>query len=189
MSENRSREFLKKCAHTAEFNQATGGGFENHIRMGDRELVLRYCAFSLLGVDGYAKQSGGSTMDAFLERATEMLDDPRQVPDAELDQLYENFRADMLKCYTVFGEHSFRKWPAGTDRKYPINRPLFESWSYTLRSYGNKDLAARRDAITAAARDLMGNREYNDAITSGTNNATKVRLRFESAARAAQVGS
>lgn len=128
-------------------------------------------------------------MDTFLEIATGMLDDPEQATDVELTDLYEKFCLAMVNCHTVFGEHAFRKWPYNTDRLSPINRPLFESWSYVLGQYTEADLAYRKDAIVAEARVLMTNsREYNDAITSSTGGVTKVRLRFEKAEQAARAG-
>jgi hypothetical protein len=188
MSKDRSRDFLKQCAHAPQFELATGGSLRNHIRMDDREVVLRYCAFSRMGVDGYVSRTRGS-MDAFLEIATGMLDDPEQVSDTDLTELYAKFCSAMVNCYTVFGEHAFRKWPHNTDRLSPINRPLFESWSYVLGQYGEADLARRKGTIIAEARDLMTtSREYNDAITSGTGGVTKVRLRFDKAELATRAG-
>jgi Protein of unknown function DUF262 len=188
MSKDRSREFLKRCAHSAEFDLATSGRLRDHLRMDDREVVLRYSAFSLLGVDGYIDRTSGS-MDAFLEIATGMLDDPEQVPDAILENLYNEFRTAMVNCYTIFEDHAFRKWPLNTDRLLPINRPLFESWSYVLGRYDNADLERRKDAIVNEARGLMtADREYIDAITSSTGGVTKVRLRFDKAAEAGRAG-
>ena len=178
MSKDRSRDFLKRCAHTEEFDIATAGSLRDHIRMDDREVVLRFCAFSLLGVEGYAKRTGGA-MDTFLEIATGMLDDPDQVTNEQLTNLFEGFRMAMVNCYEVFGEHAFRKWPYGTERLFPINRPLFESWSFVLGQYSQADLAYRKDSIVQDARsEMTSNREYNDAITSSTGGVTKVRLRF-----------
>ena len=95
----------------------------------------------------------------------------------------------MVNCYVVFAEHTFRKWPYNTDRLSPINRPLFESWSYVLGQYTETDLARRKEAIVAEARALMtSSREYNDAITSSTGGVTKVRLRFDMAEQAARAG-
>ena len=188
MSKDRSRDFLKRCAHTPEFELATGGSLRDHIRMDDREVVLRYCAFSLMRVEGYISRTRGS-MDTFLEIATGMLDDPDQVPDADLPELYDKFCSAMVNCYAVFAEHAFRKWPYNSDRLSPINRPLFESWSYVLGQYTETDLARRKEAIVAAARALMtSSREYNDAITSSTGGVTKVRLRFDMAEQAARAG-
>jgi hypothetical protein len=186
MSEDRSRSFLKACTQTEEFDTATGGSLREHIRMDDREVVLRYCAFWLRGVDGYAAEG---SMDAFLETTTTMLDDPRQVSDATLDELYASFCSAMTKSYIVFGEHAFRKWPWDAQGRHPINRPLFESWSYVLSEYEEDDLERRREDIVAAARSLMtDDRAYNDAITAGTGSVAKVRLRFSKAEEAAQAG-
>ena len=186
MSKDRSRNFLKRCTHTPEFDNATGGRFRDHIRMDDREVVLRYCAFWLRGVDGYVAEG---SMDAFLETTTTMMDDPAQVSDDRLEELYAAFRSAMTKCYSLFGEHAFRKWPSGVDAKNPINRPLFESWSYVVGRYDNDDLNNRRIKIVAAARSFMTeDRTYLEAISTSTGDPRKVRTRFEIAELAARAG-
>lgn len=186
MSRDRSRELLKRCTSTVEFDLATGGRFTKHIRMDDREVVLRFCAFWLLSVEGYVKDG---SMDAFLESTTEMLDDPRRAPDGRLEELYNGFRQAMINCYEVFGEHAFRKWPRGVSVRNPINRPLFETWSTVLSRFELRDLRRRRDAIVTAARDLMtDNRFYIDAISISTGDPKKVRLRFELTEQACRTG-
>lgn len=186
MSRPRSREFLKKCTHAPEFDLATGGRFRDHIRMDDREVVLRYCAFWLDGVDGYARVG---SMDDFLQECNVKLDDESAVPDERLDAIYESFRSSMAKAHAVFGEHAFRKWAFHQIGRNPINRPLFESWSYALAQYSLDDLIARRQHIVTAAQDLMtSNSAYVDAITTSTGDVKKVRLRFTSAAIAAEAG-
>lgn len=186
MSLARSRDFLKLCAETQEFKLATGGTLYQHIRMGDREVVLRYCAFRRLGVEGYV-QAG--SIDAFLESTTAMLDNPVKIPDSELNQLFDDFRAAMVKSHDIFGEHAFRKWPRGTTTRLPINRPLFETWSVVLSDFSDSDLMSRKDAIVEAARDLMtDDRAYIDAITASTGSADKVRLRFARTEDAARTG-
>jgi Protein of unknown function DUF262. len=186
MSNDRSRNFLKRCTHTSEFDRATGGRLRDHVRMDDREVVLRYCAFWLRGVEGYVADG---SMDAFLEAATAMLDDPDATPDESLDELYDSFRSAMTNCYELFGEHAFRKWPRGAERLNPINRPLFESWSYVLSRYERSELLRRKTAVVAAARDLMtDDTAYLDAITASTGDPKKVRLRFQRAEQATLVG-
>jgi hypothetical protein len=187
MSTDRSRSFLKRCTQTPEFDLATGGSLHNHIRMGDREVVLRYCAFWLRGgVDGYVAEG---SMDAFLEATTGMLDDPKELADDRIEELYGAFRSAMVKCHEMFGEHAFRKWPRGTEFRNPINRPLFESWSYVLGKYDVADLDRRKDHVVSAARDLMSDdRTYIEAISSSTGDPVKVRLRFSLTERAARAG-
>ena len=188
MSKQRSRDFLKRCAATKEFNLATGGALRNHVRMEDREMVLRFCAFRLLGIDSYATIANGA-LDVFLERATDHLDDPALASDPELERLFEEFRTAMSNAYHVFGDHTFRKWPLGSDRRNPVNRPLFETWSMALADHTLADLADRRDAIVRAARTLMAtDTEYITAITSSTGGIGRVRCRFDRAFRAAGAG-
>jgi hypothetical protein len=185
MSRNRSRDFLKQCTHTSEFDLATGGRFRNHIRMDDREVVLRFCAFWLRGVGEYVKEG---SMDTYLEKTTAMLDDPSQVPDAQLEELHNAFRNAMANSYAVFGDYAFRKWPFNSTRQNPINRPLFECWSYALARVHPDELQRRKNDIISAARQLMTtNRDYLDAITTSTGDTRKVWLRFgltEAAAKA-----
>jgi hypothetical protein len=186
MSSARSRDFLKRCTHTPEFDRATGGRFRDHIRMDDREVVLRYCAFWLLGVEGYRDKG---SMDAFLESATELLDDPRRVPDERLDALYSSFCKAMANCYAIFGQYAFRKWPREAGWRNPINRPLFEAWSNVLGRYEREDLVRRKVAIVEAARSLMThNQNYIDAITTSTGDPRKVALRFAATDAASRAG-
>src|SRR5215470_19507510 len=187
MSRNRSRDFLKRCTHTHEFDLATGGRFRNHIRMDDREVVLRFCAFWLRGVEEYVKEG---SMDNYLEKTTAMLDDPDQVPDARLEELHHAFRNAMVNSYEVFGDHAFRKWPLSSTDRNPINRPLFECWSYALAGVQLNELQRRKSEVTSAARHLMTtNRDYLDAITTSTGDSRKVRLRFALTEAAAKAGT
>lgn len=193
MSQPRSREFLKRCAESEEFLLATANSM-NKIRMHDREVVLRYCAFRLFGIEGKGGYASYKTLDAFLESMTDLLDDERGLPDDQLESLYDEFRSVMLKSHLIFGDQSFRKWPKEDPEKVtpgrrPINRPLFEAWSVVLSNFDESDLRIRKGSIVEAARELMTTRrEYDDAITSGTGNIAKVKLRFGLTEEAARAG-
>lgn len=185
MSKARSREFLRRCAQAAEFRDATGMNGD-HIRMMDRELALRFCAFRELGVEHY---SDVRAMDPFLEEASDALDDASRISDDRLDRLFTEFVLAMENSQLVFGGHAFRKWPLSHSDRNPINRPLFESWSMVLADYLREDLEARRGLIVAAAREQMtNNRDYIDAISTSTGDPRKVRLRFQAAAEVAKAG-
>ncbi|MGH3900145.1 MAG: DUF262 domain-containing protein [Pseudonocardiaceae bacterium] len=188
MSKQRSRDFLKRCTHLPEFDLATGGKLQDHVRMNDREMALRFCAFSLLGEDAYFEPRFRA-MDPFLEHTTELLDDEREIPDTQLDELAERFRLAMVNAYAIFDDHAFRKWPYGTEWLSPINRPLFETWSIVLSRYETTDVAARRKDILATAREWMTNdQDYIAAITSSTGDPRKVRYRFARTTAAAEAG-
>jgi hypothetical protein len=185
MSKPRSRDFLRRCSHAGEFERATGGRLRDHVRMDDREMILRFCAFRLLGLEDYVSRH--RSMDTFLERATEYLDDPRLVPDDRLDSLEAEFRMAMDHSFAVFGDYAFRKWPVGASGHNPINRPLFEVWSTALAELSPDEIAASGDQIRSAARELMThNPDYISAITSSTGDPKKVRMRFQLTASAAR---
>ncbi|MGH3874603.1 MAG: DUF262 domain-containing protein [Pseudonocardiaceae bacterium] len=184
MSKQRSRDFLKRCTHLPEFDLATGGKLQDHVRMNDREMALRFCAFALLGEEAYFERF--RAMDLFLEHTTQLLDD-EEVSDAQLDELAERFRLAMVNAYEIFGDHAFRKWPYGTEWLSPINRPLFETWSIVLSRYETADVAARQNDIVRVAREWMTNdQEYIAAITSSTGDPRKVRYRFVRTTAAAE---
>jgi hypothetical protein len=175
LSRTRSRDFLRRCAETQEFDAATGSSLRSNLRMGDREVVLRFCAFRLHGIDTYKEVA---SMDTFLLNTTGQLDDPGQISDDQLAAIEGDFRLAMRNASTIFGEHAFRKWRPGQVGRNPINRPLFESWSVALADLSTADVAGRVATIHAAWKNLMTNdSEYLDAITSATGTPRRVEYR------------
>ncbi|QBI56460.1 DUF262 domain-containing protein [Streptomonospora litoralis] len=185
MSKDRSRDILRDLAATEEFNAATNNLY-NQVRMTDREMALRFCAFWIFGVDEYLKLRA---MEPFLERTTAALDDPAEVPDDKVADLRAAFTRAMHNSYLVFGKHAFRKWPYGTESLNPVNRALFEAWSISLTDFGPDDLTRRRELIVAEARRLMTDDvTYLYAITASTGDAQRVRYRFSTTRDAARAG-
>ncbi|MHC5902619.1 GmrSD restriction endonuclease domain-containing protein [Streptomyces sp. S6] len=188
MSRSRSRDILKRMTHTDAFASATGGRLTDHIRMNDREMALRFAAFWLRGLRGYLARP---VMEEFLMNATEMLDDPKEVPDGQVAELESDFERAMAHAFLVFGEHAFRKWPKNTESRSPINRALFETWSIALSDldFTTEDLRRRRKDIVLAARHRMTyDVTYLNAITSSTADRARVETRFEAAREDVRAG-
>lgn len=185
MSKQRSRDILKGLTQSDEFNRATNN-LGNHIRMHDREVALRFAAFWMFGVEGYETHK---SMDSFLQHTTSTLDSSEEFPDQKVDALREAFLNAMHNAALVFEDRAFRKWPNGVDRRTPVNRALFESWSIALAYFSPDDVLRRRDCIVATARDLMTNDiEYINSITLSTGDKYRVRTRFQRARLAASAG-
>lgn len=185
MSKARSRDILKRMTMLPEFNKATNG-MSGHPRMSDREMALRFTAFRLLGVGGYAEHAA---IDLFLQHTTTLLDDPANVSGAKVDELVDGFRRAMSHAYLVFGDHAFRKWPLGYEYRNPVNRALFETWSIALAQHDTADLKRRKDAVINAARELMtSDHRYLESITSSTGDVGRVRYRFSATEQAAEAG-
>lgn len=176
MSKNRSRNFLKRLACTKIFNEATNNNLRDQIRMVDREVILRFCAFRLIEniEKDYAPMD---TMDAFLTEMTRKID--FEVTDQQLEQLAKDFEQAMFNTKKIFGQRAFRKWPKDNKKAYPINRALFETWGNALADYDWQTLKPHRDNIVRMAREMMLNdNEFLSAISTSTSTASKVNLRF-----------
>lgn len=177
LTSGRCRNFLKRCAEHPEFLATVGESFRNHVRMADRELVLRFCAFRLLTLDKYQ-----GAMDPYLDEAAAWIDDVSRTSDADLDGLAADFVMAMRAARAVFGDHAFRKWPLYADGRWPLNRPLFESWAVAFAEADRLGTPIDAAAIVAGARELMTHDQtYIDAISASTGDMRKVAYRFAKA--------
>lgn len=181
MSKARSREFLKQLVSDDSFIAATGGSLKDHPRMADREVALRFVAFRLFSSDEYAQHGA---FDEFLGFVTDRLDDPAK---HNLDRLRTDFVRGMTNCYSVFGEHAFRKWPWDASRKSPINRALFESWGTVLASYDKTAVRDVAESLVHRARDMMtSDFEFINSISGSTGDVRNVRIRLGKVRAAAE---
>jgi hypothetical protein len=178
MSRARSRDFLRRCSHSEVFDLVTGGTLKDHIRMMDREAILRFVAFHLLNDIGDYDNYG--TLESLLDWAVKRLDDPSDLSDLYLESLFQDFESAMSNAMLLFGPHAFRKWPDNTESLNPINRALFESWSVTLANQDPDRLEAARDDLVFQARWAMTtDLDYIASISAATSSPSRVRTRFE----------
>ncbi len=119
MTGRRARKILNDLTELDAFRKATHGKLVNHVRMADIEVALRFTTVYLL--NDYKNWSG--SMADRLNEATRTLE---KLSEVEVVKLKDFFRRSMSNSVHLFGEYAFRKWPASEDRKFPINRPLFE---------------------------------------------------------------
>jgi len=176
----RTREFLKRLAHSQAFQAATAGGV-NDIRMAAQELVLRFVAFYMTydyktALLTYKK----SDLELFLDRAFEQLN---AMNDAKLLELEKAFTRAMENAYTLFGEYAFRKYTLAEleGRRKLINKSLFTSWSVLLAEpnlYLKENLALSPQPIERLATLIEEDEEYSNALTVGTNAAPRVAVNF-----------
>ncbi len=184
----RIRDFLKRLAQSSSFKIATDGGV-NDTRMAAQELVLRFMAFYM----SYNYQTKEldyfkSDLELFLDRAFEHLNG---LNEAKLQELEEVFINSMRNANSLFGEFAFRKYKSSelkedTRRRKLINKSLFTSWSVLLAEPGlvvpsSKDLSAK--AVYQLAELIEKNEEYSNALTIGTNAASRVQMNFSQTRR------
>lgn len=169
-----ARKILKEWAKSNAFLTATDGSIRDD-RMADRELVLRYLAFSLFPYQTYSSKD----FDDFLRRAMRRIND---LPKNEIDKLHTDFIASMEAAHQIFGRHAFRKMYSPGSQRYPINRALFDAVSIGLAKRTDAQRAVlirNKEAIIKDYMKLARDRDFDSAISQGTGNPAKVRLRFK----------
>lgn len=173
LNQGSASALLQHLSESEEFQTATNEGIRDD-RMGDRECILRLLAFMRTSYRDYK----ANNIDAFL---TLCMCDLNQLPDTELQALERRFRRAMVDCYRVFGDRAFRKQKAENSRRYPINRALFEVWAANIESLSCEDvnrLQVRNDDLRARFLSLLDDTSFAAAISYGTGDPQKVRLRF-----------
>ena len=177
VSKPRSRDFLRELAATIAFKTATDGKLQDHKRMVDRELALRFVAFWHRGPDNYAPED---SLESFLLNTTRLLDDPNKIEAHVLREIKCAFERGLELSRYVFGEHAFRKWPTDVARLLPINRALFETWTVELARADQSSVRQNAKEIRRLAREGMtSDTQYITSISSGTGAVRSVRTRFE----------
>lgn len=168
-----ARGLLRELAASSAFQNATLGTV-SPARMDDREMVLRFIAFRLTDPSAYRPD-----FDEFLRQAMHELN---RISEAERERLRDDFARSMSAARIIFGEHAFRKRYPGQRRRSPINKALFESVSVNLACRSDHDLGIllerRLSVVEEMAKLLARVPEFERAISVGTGDVAKVRLRF-----------
>ena len=165
-------DFVKELAELPGFNKATHNLLNKYKRMEDRDFVTRFIAF----YHGYEDYQ--SELDDFLNHAMGRLNDFTK---EEREQIKKDFIKAMDAAYSVFGEYAFRKRFIVEDRKHPLNKALFDTWSVNLSHLSHKDietLMSKKDIVINKFIKLMSNKDFFNSITTGTGKIKAVKTRF-----------
>jgi uncharacterized protein DUF262 len=173
LNQGKATIFLQVLAEGAEFRTATNEGIRDD-RMGDRECVLRLLAFMRTPYQEYKSKN----IDTFLNQCMIELN---QSSELDIQNLGRRFSRAMVDCYRLFGDRAFRKQKRGNPRRYPINRALFEVWSANVEALYPADvdrLEEKNKDLRERFLSLLDDSNFESAISYGTGDPKKVRLRF-----------
>lgn len=173
LNQGPATRLLASLASYPGFLAATGGNIRPD-RMADREMVLRFLAFSITPYTVYK----ASDFDRFLNDAMVRLN---SMTDSERDELARRFHWAMDYARLLFGELAFRKRPGPLGRKLPVNKALFEAWSVNLGMLDWQSLealVARQSELDREFQILLKDSEFNKAISQATGNVAQVSVRF-----------
>jgi len=172
LNQGKASKLLVELAETPEFKKAIDNGISDD-RMADRECVLRFLAFTMTPYTQYDKD-----LDSFLNKS---MADINKLSAKEIEHLRNRFLRAMVAAYDIFDKEAFRKRYRPTAPRSPINKALFESWSVNLSNLSDAQiqlLQTRRVLLQNAFIKLMNDPAFNNAISQGTGDSSKVKLRF-----------
>jgi len=143
-------------------------------RMADRELILRYLAFSMKSYKQYKPP-----LNVFLDSAMESLG---ELDDKKLDELRQNLRKALITCKYLFGEHIFSKSISGSGNKR-LNTSLFEVWTVLIGELNDTNIERLKkeesNLIKEFKEALDESWSFTESISNRTSNKDAVIKRFE----------
>lgn len=163
-----STELLAKLAEHEIFKNAVGGGISPR-RMKDREVILRFFAFSDMRFNEYK-----GDLDNFLGNTMKRIN---RMTENEITNLESRFTRVMKLTLDFFGNKNFRL-PNENNRGL-INVALFEAVSVFFDQKNDRELIENKDyIINQYFNVLLKDSEFRDAIKTATNNEKNVKTRF-----------
>jgi hypothetical protein len=177
--QGKSSDLLIELINMPEFKETINSNI-NDSRMGARELVLRFLAFLIVPVTEYQ-----SDMDKFLSNAMRIINCMPEMEQQKIAKIYNRdsvpkikyrkiadlkskFILGMQRGKILFGDHAFRKSLPRDQRKSPINKALFESWSNVLCELNEADfqlLESRKEDFLVKYKQQLNSSNFNDSIS------------------------
>ena len=176
MSPGPVREFLKALSVSPAFERTTQRKFSDK-RMTARECALRFCAFILTPPSDYPPVGD---LDKFLLDAMKKLN---EMSDPDRRALARRFERAMTSAGQVLGDQAFRKPRRPGRPRPPVNKALFEAWAVGFDARTDEELAHLKERgveVQQRFEKLVDEvREFEQALSQGTGDPTKVKLRFD----------
>ncbi len=162
--------FLKREARTDIFLEATGRSL-NQKTMRDREFVNRFCAFQLVGLDGYH-----GDMDSFLAKCLKTMNKMKK---SDLEKLSMEHRRGLSNNLLLFKRHAFRKHSPDQVARNVINASLWDVMSTGLSHYSCDRVKMCAARLRSAIHKLLDDDAFHNAISISTNSTSRVKTRFQ----------
>lgn len=164
-------KFISSLAEIKEFKK-----FKiNPNRMLDHDFVTRFLAFYLFPVSKYKPD-----LDNFLNKAMGVL---YSKTNNELTKIKVDFTKAMIRADKLFGKYAFRKRYRVNDKRYVINKALFEVWSVLLAKLNDinyNNLYAKKKSLNNDFIELLKtDKDFEKAISTSTGDPRNLKKRFE----------
>jgi hypothetical protein len=192
----KSTILLKELSELPEFAKATANSIKS-LRMEDKELILRLLSFL---IRDYTKYRKTLSIDTFLSETMIIINSFPSLSNKEIQKALKNknfeisditvhsledikvrFRTSMLRAYSIFDQHTFRK-SFGSNRRSGINKGLFETWGVLFANLSNDEferLLKNKSNFLADYYPIISDNDFQIALSRDSMKATSVKIRFE----------
>lgn len=169
-------KMVREMADYEEFRRATSYRIPKE-RMEDCDFVTRFIGFYGGGYSNYQPD-----LDTWLNKGLAQL---KKKTEAEREQIKADFKKAMNAAFDLFGDDAFRKRYDEADRRKPINKALFDTWSVNLAPCSTEEITIlkhRKHELRQGFIELMNIEEFDSAVSRSTGDVVSVRRRFEGVA-------
>jgi len=167
-------DFVKELASLEEFRKATDYTLSGCKRMEDRDFVTRFIGF-YLDYDNYQPD-----LDSFLNKAMAKLN---ELNSSERKKVRDDFIKAMKAAYEIFSNDAFRKRYHKSDKRRPLNKALFDTWSVNLSKLNDEqaqNLIIKKDKVRNKFIEVMNlDKDFERAVSSATGDLRSVQKRFK----------
>ncbi len=142
-------------------------------RMQDRELILRYIAFTVFDYKEYTKP-----LSSFLDRAMEEIGKKSM---EELRRIENRLFQAINTSSSLFGKNMFSRSIAFPQYKNMMNSALFEVWTAQLgrlNSLQIRNLETNRAKLLEGYKLLFQEERFDSSVTRSTSDKVSVQERF-----------
>jgi len=138
-------------------------------RMRDNELVLRFFAYHLYGVEGYRTPQKHWLNDT--AKAGMKYDEGR------IQQLLNVWSSSIDKSLLIFEPREcFRR--SDIDRQQPVNKMIFDLVMYTVSRLSASLISSKRQEIRDKFDELLHDSNFRDLLTRGVDHKKRTGQRF-----------
>ena len=140
-------------------------------RMRGEELVLRFFAFQIKGVDGYRTPQKHWLNDVAKKGM--------KFPDQKIVELDSLWKSTIDECLTIFEPNECFRRPPLNKARGPINRALMDLVMSSVAHLDRANLAEITPIFRERYDEIINNEEFEDLITRAIDHKSRTIRRFE----------
>ena len=139
-------------------------------RMRDEEMILRFFALHLHGIESYE-----TPQKIWLNNAAEL---GRNYSENKIEELASLWMDTIDKCLLIFkSSECFRRIPI--TKRQVVNRALMDLTMVSLASISSEDVKSKSGAFYVRYEDLVKDEVFQDLITRSIDHKSRMQKRFE----------